>query len=521
MLTTSADVMGFLTLSPISAFATEFTARGAGSNDTNAAVKNFDQGEEYLLETPCWNIDNRQWVLRHSKSSFGYARHERFAMYCDRVSDSFMINVAGVASATKRSPSTLFDASPEMRAMAFADFWMSLWTRNSQLVNRSVQPPTDPVSKQLAAKAPTRIPGYSMIGLCSECLLKQLPWLGYSDVERITIGFAEKYQVEAYFGTRLASPINFVAPVPFASAAKRRKRAQVDGGTLPNSGHLQCVKSGGIYGHSNRGLFSPLCHRYQRQRDFKYFADLWMDPSALGGKSKKSDASGKPAKRYGISLHHGNLFGALRMGVELLWETDGDLDLIAFDDTHGEMMSRFENLKKQAEKDGFEVKVTYPEKPWYTSFLKDKTDFQLNARSVLDPKTRGKPPHMHNVSVMYQGHRCYVNGFQNPWQSIRTDPGHDYRDHYLAQQGWVLHFTNASVACGVPGHPACLPTCNHRHHLLDHNYCAPDAFENLDIKRSPGAQHLPVIYRDPILWHGAEGEEEVGEWITEHNWEFF
>ena len=77
--------------------------------------------------------------------------------------------------------------------------------------------------------------------------------------------------------------------------------------------------------------------------------------------------------------------------------------------------------------------------------------------------------------MYYQGFRVYVNGFQNPWQSIRSDPGHDYRRRYLTMQGWVPEFTRKSVQCyALNGtHNACLPPCNTPEWLADSNFCSP------------------------------------------------
>jgi hypothetical protein len=92
-----------------------------------------------------------------------------------------------------------------------------------------------------------------------------------------------------------------------------------------------------------------------------------------------------------------------------------------------------------------------------------------------------------------------MNGFANPWRGIRSDPGHDYRGRYLAQQGWVLHFTKDSVSCRAEGHNACLPNCNDPLWRLDHNYCSDEGLRQrlrnpllfYDDKQQGGAAKVP------------------------------
>lgn len=186
-----------------------------------------------------------------------------------------------------------------------------------------------------------------------------------------------------------------------------------------------------------------------------------------------------------MSLHAGNLFGALRIGKELLWETDGDFDLIALDDSHEELISRFNKLLSflsggdSKVEDGFyfSVKPAEDGKEWYASILRDKVDFQLNARSAIDPRTRGKPPHAFNISVLYEGVPVFMNGFQNPWQGIRSAPGHDYRRLYLSQQKWTPNRHHVrSVECRGYDNKlntsiVCLPPCNLMSYQMDHSYC--------------------------------------------------
>jgi hypothetical protein len=470
ILTTDVDILGFNTLAPV----TDPVA--AAASGTGRQTRTPTDAGEYVFISECWNLRHRQWTMRFDRSPFGYTRHEQFVTYCDRTSNSFLARV----SFTPR-----FDGA--MRDLAVADFFASIATQNARRVRRyAVGRASFPV---------TRVPGYVMVGTCSECLLitvvppadpmtrsadtnatEGLSFAGFllpSAVdERLHSAFAEKWQVELYFpptGRIQRNPRPLPSPTGPHSGENDLAR--------PGHGRLVCIKTGGIYGHSQRGLFSPLCHRFGRQRDFLYLASVWMSHSSLPGTRKE--------RRYGVSLHHGNLFGALRMNDELLWETDGDIDFISFDDSHGEMMTRWDAFLQHIQTHaGFEVKVTYPEKPWYVSLLRDKTDFQVNCRGVLSEQTRGKPPQVHNITVWYQGVRCFVNGFQNPWQSVRSDPGHDYRGQYLAQQGWVLNFAKQSIGCllqnessggnGAFAHNACLPSCNDPLNIADHNFCSLD-----------------------------------------------
>ena len=507
-------------------------------DDVGAAMDSIDpiilhDTRHFRLE--CLDFVHHQWSLRHHRSPFGYQRQERFVEYCHRTSRSFLLrrqrfagggeanNPRGteddtVANILARTPppsastggtstTSLFDSA--IGAMALTDMFLRLKTANDRLVaaalnatkatlwlNAAESQGGRKVTKEsgghgtldlwrrilerLAISSPTRLPGYVMVGTCSECLLPVHRNRCYED---FTLAFAERHQVEAYIDE--------------------------DG----RRGPIRCVKSGGIYGHSNRGLYSPLCHRLHRQRDFLFLADLWTDPLGplrpSGGHNDighSGRSSVKETKVFGISLHHGNLFGALRFSEELLWETDGDIDFIAFNATHEELIDRMERLVAEAKKVGFEIKLNYPEKPWYVQFLRDKTDFQINGRSVLDEATRGRPPQRHNVTVWYQGRRVFVNGFQNPWRSVRLDPGHDYRDAYLAQQGWVLHFTKNAVSCKVDGHNACLPDCNQLPWQLDHGRCTPGGGEGRAASSAAGHLPQPVHYslRNPILLFDAE-----------------
>eukprot|EP01062_Namystynia_karyoxenos_P057669 TRINITY_DN487_c0_g4_i1.p1 TRINITY_DN487_c0_g4~~TRINITY_DN487_c0_g4_i1.p1 ORF type:complete len:706 (+),score=236.34 TRINITY_DN487_c0_g4_i1:72-2120(+) len=393
-----------------------------------------------LLVTPCWEIVHQRWHIRHRRAPLGYLRHERFVMYCDRTSNTFLAS----AAALERLGG--FNATHD--DLAIADLFVRIRTRNAAAARRAAAA-EDTALATLARVAPTRLPGWTMVGTVAEVLYPTVPLLD----ERLTQPFAEQHQAEAYWRTD---------------------------GTLAPPG-VVCVKSGGALQHSVEGHYSPLCHRYTRQRDFVAIYDLWTD----AGFAPPSGIDDPSSLRYAVSVHHGNLFGALRLGAELLWETDGDLDFVSFNLTNAQLQERARALVEELRRRGYGVKVPHPAKPWYINLLRNKTDFQISLRSTRDPRTAGKPPHVHTVSLLYQGRRVFVNGFSNPWRGIRADPGHDYREHYLAQQGWVLHFTDESVNCKDGSHNACLPPCNSWAWRLDHNYCTDSIEPN---------------YRDPYLW---------------------
>ena len=295
-----------------------------------------------------------------------------------------------------------------------------------------------------------------------------------------------------------------------AAVARRLKQKSPKGGAamlMPSSPAssssrlVACAKAGGAYGPSRDGRYASYCQRLQRRRDFAVLHLLWTTPHLFQPKAYYSTpVNMRPRRRYALSLHAGNLFGALRIEKELLWETDGDFDLVAFDDGHEGLVKRFGKLLAfLGGRDGsaggkhssstssdspyhFEVKPAEDGKPWYASILRGAVDFQLNARSVLDPRTRGKPPHVHNVSVLYEGARVFVNGFQNPWQGVRSAPGHDYRRLYLAQQKWTPNRHRAkSIECSsssggngngnVTTAHLCMPPCNALRYRLDRGYC--------------------------------------------------
>jgi len=389
-----------------------------------------------VLVSPCYELVHKRWTLKHRRSPYGYKRHERFVMYCDRTSNTFVARTSVLRDTLKGWNAT-------MSNIAITDLFVRIKAHNEELQRNTKD-------RLLREKIPTRIQGTILVGTHAEVL----------------------------YLTTVQSPEVFDAAFAYTHA--------VEALWYPNGTRSQVIcidHKHGVAGHSKRGLYSPYCHRLQRQRDFVYLANLWLD-------SKWN--SPKESIKYGISVHHGNLFGALRFGTELLWETDGDFDMIAFGASHEELLTRWSELQGQAKKDGFIVKTKDPQKPWYTTFARDRTDFQLNARSTTDRLTRGKPPQIHNLSLAYQGYLVHVNGFQNPWEGIQLDPGHDYREQFLAMQGWVTGFTTASIACKEPGHNACLPECNDPFHLLDHSYCTDEVSPML---RDPG---LPEPHTE--LW---------------------
>jgi hypothetical protein len=493
LLSSDLDVLGFSTLTPATSESngellhpTRKSSDGGGQQKTKVFTTPSGR-EEFVYHVDCWNFHGpERWILSHEKPLFGYHRHAAsYAVVCDRSSESM---IARTPTITTSAPQ-LFNAS--MDASVLTDFYLRM-KRSGAVVGTCVEcllktrleSPFESTthSKQTSSQAAA---GY---GLWGSYVLPP-PWRVASAV---STAFAEHYQVEAVVGPyRLDVPLHkkFQA-VPMSTLA-----APFD--SIAATGRIRCTKSGGIYGHSKNGLYSPLCHRYQRQRDFLYLSTLWVNGWEGGPASSSS-------RRYGVSLHHGNLFGALRFGAELLWETDGDFDLISFDDTHDTMMQRWQAfIAYVTTHAGFETKVPYPEKPWYVNFLRDKTDFQMNVRGVHSEFTRGRPPHIHNVTVYYQGYRAYVNGFQNPWQGIRSDPGHDYRRRYLTQQGWVLAFTKKSISCKIVGHPSCLPPCGDPAFQSRHQFCDETWLLKTDAALGDHPRPLdvhPAHLRDPIVF---------------------
>jgi hypothetical protein len=413
---------------------------------------------EFLYHMECWETVLQRWILARRRPLFGYRRHTGYAALCDQVSNSFLTRTAlaqGIA----------FNAS--MGDLAFTDFFLQVRRRNAEAARLGAR----------AGLVRTRSPGYVAVGVCAECLLKAhvalpplatdegaapsdatrgafTPWGTYilpPPVREASLlpAFAEQHQVEllmpplrvdANFAAKVASlPLSWLVS-PLAELGDRG---------------MYCRSRADTYDHSKAGLYSPLCHRFQRQRDFVLLARLWLNATLFQPPGVERH------RRYGVSLHHGNLFGALRTGSELLWDTDGDIDFIGFDDSHDEMMQRWDKflsyLSESAE------------------IQRNESELQISVRGPKSPQTRGRPAQIHNVSVYYQGFRVYVNGFRNPWQSIRSDPGHDYRRRYLTMQGWVPEFTRKSVQCyALNGtHNACLPPCNTPEWLADSNFCSP------------------------------------------------
>eukprot|EP01060_Flectonema_neradi_P015090 TRINITY_DN21773_c0_g1_i1.p1 TRINITY_DN21773_c0_g1~~TRINITY_DN21773_c0_g1_i1.p1 ORF type:complete len:645 (+),score=101.28 TRINITY_DN21773_c0_g1_i1:58-1992(+) len=399
-----------------------------------------------LLSTPCYDIVHARWLLRYKKPSFGYQRHERFVMYCDSTSHTFVAKTVVLRDTLKGFNAT-FDG------LAVADVIIRAHTHNEKLIYNNQNPSLKNI--------PTRLPGYIMVGTGSEIIYPTAsdPYVK----EEFTREFAEVHQIEAYFD---------------------------------QTGHLhpiQCVKTGGNLQHSVDGRYSPLCHRMTRQRDFVFIHDLWTDNNW----AIPSGVDEPKRLKYAVSIHHGNLFGAMRMGEELFWETDGDIDLVSFNLTNPQLVERGRELIEKLKSVGFSVTMPH-RKMTYLNVLRNKTDFQISLRSTKDPMTAGKPPHKHRIHVLYQGRKVYVNGFQNPWYGIKADKGHDYREQYLAQQPWVLHFTKDSISCIAGFHNACLPPCSSPEWIADHNYCS-------DV--------IDPAYRNPYLW----GRNDEAEWERQVN----
>lgn len=497
MLTTDVDILGMMTVEHEIEKNRHPGApkkkQPAGSKKNQVTGASSRQHANNIFDPFCYQLYYHQWRLRHRKAPFGYERHQNFVMFCDRVSNTFMMRKSllelDFGRGKDRSPPSSFSSVSLMKkalnktllGTSSDNVWpiCSFSSSSCRLFEASVGPSAwidfflrlkrfnNMLSKQIQARQQQQ-DGTLLIGACAECIVDIVDRQLF--VEQLTPTFAERHQIEVYF-----------------DAFGRRSK-------------IVCTRSGGIYGHASKGLYAPLCHRLMRQRDFLWISNMWvhgLDSSTKNendddGNNAASPASPPASSQYSVSLHHGNLFGALRFQEELLWETDGDFDLIAHEASHSELMSRFAKLIKLASSKqvGFETVMTYPEKPWYVAFKKEKTDFQINARSPLSKQTRGKPiAQVHNVSIPYQGRLTHVNGFANPWASVRSDPGHDYRDLYLAQQGWVLHFTKNSVACGVEGHNACLPDCRSpEKYLFDHEFCSDESLMQ------------NVFDRNPILW---------------------
>ena len=400
-----------------------------------------------LLTTPCYDIEHARWLLRYKKPTFGYQRHEQFVMYCDSTSHTFIAKTQLI-----RDKLQGFNTSHD--GIAVADLLIRVHTQNAKLIYEE----KDPNLKRIQ----TRIPGYVMVGTGSEIIY---PTVSTPYVKEIfTREFAEHHQIEAYF-----DQTGYLHPI-------------------------QCIKTGGNLQHSVDGRYSPLCHRMTRQRDFVFIHDLWTNKDWAVPTEFKEE----PKKlQYAVSIHHGNLFGAMRMGEELFWETDGDIDLVSFNLTNQQLVQRGTELISKLKEVGFSVTMPH-HKMTYLNVLRNKTDFQISLRSTKDPMTAGKPPHHHRIHVLYQGRKVYVNGFQNPWYGIKADKGHDYREHYLAQQPWVLHFTKESISCVAGFHNACLPPCSSQDWIRDHNYCS-DTVE--------------PSYRNPYLW----GRNDEKEWEKQVN----
>ena len=402
------------------------------------------EAPDHLLNTPCYDLVHKRWELHHRRPPFGYRRHERFMMYCDTTSSIFL--------ARKSVLLRLKGFNESYSGMSvISDLFLRVKQSNNAI---AYQAKNSTSAYHRLADVPTRLPGYIFIGVGAEVIF---PIAGLLE-ESFTRNFAERHQIEAYHD---------------------RNGKQV--------GNVICIKTGGNLQHSVDGRYAPLCHRLTRQRDFTFIYDLWMSEAFQGVPIAPPRVSSKK-HRFGVSVHHGNLFGALRMGEELLWETDGDFDLVSFNYTNAQLISKGQKLVDKLHENGFSVRMPHMGKLTYLNVLKNKTDFQISLRSTNDPNTAGKPPHQHTVLLRYQGRDVYVNGFSNPWKGIKSDKGHDYREQYLAQQPWVLHFTSESIGCKGGFHNACLPPCNSPTWRMDHNYCSDDDLSN-------------AHSRNPFLWN--------------------
>ncbi|CUG87954.1 leishmanolysin-like protein, putative [Bodo saltans] len=494
LLSSDIDVLGFSTLTPATSESTgellQPTQKGSDKSGQKKSSAATPSGrEEFVYHIDCWNFHGpERWTLSHEKPLFGYHRHAAsYAVICDRSSESIIIRTPW----SDGTPS-LFNASMDVSALT--DFYLRtkrsggvVGTCVECLLKTRLESPFESANSRGANKRSNK-DGFDVWGTYV------LP-SAWRTTSVLSSAFAERYQVEAVVGPHR---LDVALHKKFQIIPISTLETAFD--TIAATGRIRCTKSGGIYGHSKNGLYSPLCHRYQRQRDFLYLSSLWVNGWGEGTASSSSPRSSK----YGVSLHHGNLFGALRFGAELLWETDGDFDFVSFDDSHDAMMQRWQSfISYVTTHAGFETKVPYPEKPWYVNFLRDKTDFQLNVRGIHSEFTRGRPPHIHNISVYYQGYRTYMNGFQNPWQGIRADPGHDYRRRYLTQQGWVLAFTKKAISCKVEGHPSCLPPCGDPAFQSRHQFCDESWLLKVDAAIGDGPRPLdvhPTHLRDPILF---------------------
>ena len=408
----------------------------------------------HQLTVPCYDIVHKRWQAHYRKPPFGYRRHEKLVMYCDTTSQTF---VARTELLRGRLGGFATGPGFEGRACA-ADLFLRINHGNQALLHAARNDSAATPAARRVRRTPTRLPGWVLVGTGSEVIFPTSAALA----ETFSREFAEKHQIEAYFAQSTGKQV----------------------------GAITCVKTGGSLQHAVDGRYSPLCHRYTRQRDFAHIYDLWTGPEL-------HDAAAYPHMKLAVSLHHGNLFGALRLGEELLWEQDGDFDLVSFNYTGPELRAAGDRLVARLRSDGYHVEMPRHGLVTYLNVYRNKTDFQINLRSPRDSATAGKPPHRHKRFLMYSGRKVYMNGFANPWRGVRADKGHDYGDQYLQQQPWVQTHTSKAIGCkkGVY-HNACLPQCNDAEWMQDHEYCSDDGLTAAGM-------------RNPLLWERGREAEPV------------
>lgn len=471
--------------------------------------------ESFSFHAPTYEIRLRRWSMELARAAFGYQRHTSYTIISDTTSFGAVLVRSGITR-----------WKPTLGPLSLLGWFAEIHHSNSNL------PPLQ------GLPGVSVHPAFTAVGTCAECLLvysdaASRPWglglLGttsFADGEGQQCGdllgvrpvgflylnapFAAEYGVEVVSlrNSLAGSGTSTRAFLPAArnhttvgglitallgggdpsywlgkdgAANKAARRQPAWGGVA-----VACAVSGGMYGPSKQGLYAPFCHRALRMATFHILHGLWTQPALLGGERSRT------ACAYMLSVHAGNLFGALRFNKELLWETDGDLNLVALKASHTELIERFNRLLTALEgyrypgssEPIFTVRRSSDGKPWYASvLLGNKVDIQLNARSAADPLTRGKPPHHHNVTILYNGVRVGINGFQNPWQGVRSAPGHEYGRLYLSMQKWTTQRRSSkALHCKATGGVLarwCLPDCNSMRSKADHNYCSADEVDEV------------------------------------------
>ena len=113
-----------------------------------------------VLTTPCWELKHKMWMLRHKKSAYGYSRHDKFVMYCDRTSNSFLAKTDVLKTLLKGWNAT-------MGSMAHTDFFLRIQKHNDKQIAASTW--------ENKLKAPTRVANTILVGTCSEFILSVQP----------------------------------------------------------------------------------------------------------------------------------------------------------------------------------------------------------------------------------------------------------------------------------------------------------------------------------------------------------